>query len=280
MAQHTFAGGWLRRIYEVTPAEPLHTADPRHGIPEPADASTGAWAGPPILATDPAPYLVDGGYVDDWVVDTPGAVLDLTPYDHNDGYGGANYADGPTVYASNPGDLAYQAASAHAHGSDYGSSRASSYDQPPMQAWDERYISTRFEGVGPVGDLIPTLAGGGQRGLNGLSVNNPPMDSYDGRGYRWGWIEQFMVDRKMYDGQRVHDERFNTPNVAEYEMNGTVPEDAGAYNSPFDTMARIITNVNQRPLLRRTPPPIDQSLIDDAEYAEDSPYYSDSWVVG
>lgn len=278
---YSFGGGWLRKQFQVTPPELLHTADDRHAINEPGDPTVGAWAGPPILATDPAPYLADAGYVDVWVVDTPGSVMDLTPWDHEQGYGGPNFGEGFTGPTGvTPGDLAYQNASARAHGTDYGSARKSSYDVPPMQAWDERYVSTRIEGVGPVGDLIPTLAGGGQRGLNGLSVNNPALESYEGKGYRWGWIEQFMVDRKFYEGQRVHDERLNLPNVAEFETDAPVPEGAGAYNSPFDVMARAITTVNQRPMVRRLPPPIDQSITDDAEFAEESPYYSDSWVVG
>jgi hypothetical protein len=275
----SLSGGWLRRAWDSTPLEKLHTADPAHSVAEPADPTVGAWGAPPIQSTSPAPYLYDDqGFSDTWVADTTGMVMDTTPLGPEHGYGGRNYPDGPAT-PFNPGDLAYQQASAAAHWEDHGASRAYAYDVPPFQASDEVYWTARIEGLGSeVGDAIPALAGGGQRGLNGLSVNNPPLEMYGGKGMRNGWVEQAGVMRRMYDGERVHDERFNEPNVAAIGQNVPVPKGAGAYNSPFADLARAITNVNQTPLMRRTPPPIDQASMDDGQ---DSAYagYSDNWVM-
>lgn len=279
----TFAGGWLNKQFQVTPPELLHTVDPSHATPTPGDPTVGAYGAPAILGTDPAPYVADQVTVYEevpWVVNTSGGPLDMTPEGHDQGNVLKNFTEGFTAPGgAAPGDVDYARASAVAHGTDYGASRERNYEVPPFQASDERYEGFRIEGMGPVGDLIPTLAGGGQRGLNGLSVNNPGLPMYDGRGYRYGWTEWNRVDRKMYDPTRVHDERLNLPNVADLEANNPVPAGAGAYNSPFASMARAITDIQQKPLMRRQPPPVEQSIMTDGEPSYD-PYYSDSWVVG
>lgn len=246
-----------------------------HATPTPGDPTVGGWSGPGILGDDPAPYIYEDV---DFVVQTDGTMLDFTPVDHGDGYAGGNYRDDfTTPYGVNPADVAYANVTGYAHGTDYGSSRKSSYDVPPFQAHDERYLSTRFEGVGQI--ELPTIVGGQQRGLNGSAVNNPPLEMYGGRGYRYGWVEQSWVDRKMYDPTRTHDERMVLPNVATVGANQPVPSAAGPYNSPFDSLARIIRNVQQKPTLRRQPPPINESITDDGSfpgYADESP----DWVVG
>lgn len=271
-----FSGSWLRSNFMVDPPTPLHQADPSHATPEPADPTIGAWSGPPILATDPAPYIL--GESVPWVVDTDGLVLDYTPDDHEDGYGSENYGESFTMPwdGGAPADVEQARASGYAHGTDYGSSRKSNYDTPPFQAADERYLSWRFDGFGPV--ELPALAGGGQRGLNSYAVNNPPLESYGGQGYRFGWVEQFAVDRKMYDPTRVNDERLIQPNTATEIDNQPVPGDPGPYNVPFNSLARILTTVNQKPMMRRQPPAMDQSIMTDGT---DDVYDSDNdWVIG
>lgn len=282
MAGRTFAGGWLRKTFQTTPPELLHTADPDHGRVTPGDPTVGAYGAPPIVSTDPAPYLPEVQYQEvPWVVSTTGGFVNQTPDNHDSGLPLENFTEGfTTPGGAAPGDVDMQRASALAHGTDYGASRELNSDIPPFQASDERWIGDRFESFGPVGDLIPTIAGGGGRGLNGLTVNNPPDDSYQGRGYRYGWVEQTWVDRKMYDPTRVHDERLNLPNVADFETNNPPPVGAGPYNSPWDSMARPITNIAQRPLMRRQPPPVDQSIMEDGNATAYDPYYSDAWVVG
>lgn len=271
-----YRGSWLDASWRREPIEKLHTADPAHARPTPGDPTTGGWSGPPILDTDPAPYIVDPDGVGDWVVQTDGLVLDYTPDGHDHGYASENYRDShTTAYDVNPADVEYARASAAAHGDNYGASRKATYDTPPFQAFDERYISTRFEGV-PQFEL-PGIVGGGQRGMNGSAVNNPPLEMYGGEGFRRGWVEQSWVDRKMYDPQRIHDERLVLPNVATTERNANAVKDAGPYNSPFDSLARIITNVQQKPTMRRQPPPITEDITTDASDPDDA--YEGDWVL-
>ena len=57
-----------------------------------------------------------------------------------------------------------------------------------------------------------------------------------------------------------------------------VPSTSG---SPFATLARSITNISQRPQIRREPPSISESLLDDGSdegYAYDS--QPGDWVAG
>lgn len=271
------SGSWLKNNFMVDPPTPLHQADPSHATPEPGDPTQGAWSGPPILHEDPAPYLV--GESVPWVVDTDGLVLDLSEWgDHETGYDSENFTESFTQPwdGGAPADVAQARASAAAHGHNLGAARAHVYDTPPFQAYDERYLSQRIEGFGPI--ELPTLAGGGQRGLNSYPVNNPALESYGGKGFRFGFTEQFTVDRKMYDPERVHDERLIIPNTATSIDDQPVPGDPGPYNVPFSSLSRIIANVNQKPLMRRQPPPIDQSIMQDGT---EGLYDADTdWVIG
>lgn len=276
MATGRVSGSWLAQNFSVDPPTPLHQADPAHFTPEPADPTRGAWQGPAILNDDPAPYLV--GESVPFVVDTDGLVLDHTPVDHWDGYESENYREHFTEAsdAGAPADVAYGRASWVAHATDYGAARRATYAALPFQAADERYLSYRFEGLGPI--ELPALAGGGQRGLNSYAVNNPPDESYGGAGYRRGWVEQFAVDRKMYDPTRVTDERLITPNTVTVIGDQPVPAEPGPYNGPFSSLARIIANVNQKPMMRRQPPAMDQSVMVDG--SEDLYDANSEWVMG
>jgi hypothetical protein len=271
------SGSWLRQNFMVDPPTPLHQADPAHAVSEPGDPTVGAWSGPPILDTDPAPYLI--GESVPFVVDTDGLVLDYTVWgDHEDGYASENYGESFTMPYDGgaPADVQQAHASGYAHTRDYGAARKHVYDTPPFQATDERYLGWYEEGFGPV--ELPALAGGGQRGLNSYGVNNPGMDSYGGHGYRFGWTEKMAVDRKMYDPVRINDERLIQPNTATEIDDQPVPGDAGPYNPPFTSLARIIATVNQKPMMRRQPPAMDQSIMTDGT---DDTYDADNdWVIG
>jgi len=258
------------------PPELLHQAGADHFEPEPADPTVGAWSGPAILGQDPAPYLV--GESVPWIVDTDGLTIDTSPYDHEEGHDSENYGESFTMPwdAGAPADVAQAQASSRAHGADYGASRSLNYSAPPFQAYDERYLSERIEGFGPV--ELPQLVGGGMRGLNSYGVNNPPLESYGGQGFRYGYTEQFAVDRKMYDPERINDDRMYTVNTATVLDDQPVPENAGAYNAPFSSLARIIANVNQKPMMRRQPPAMDQSVMTDG--SEDLYDAESEWVIG
>lgn len=256
-------GAWKSRrtgaYVDLPPALPR--IDPAHAANTPGDPTIGAWGAPSVDTVDPepAPYIFEQV---DWVAnDAGGLVLDVTPTDHAEGMPAVAYRDGPTVGAVNPGDVDQLAASAAAHGRDFGSDRASTYGAPPVQAADERYWSTRFEGVGPVA-VAP-------------QVFKPTDDSYP-EGFRPGYVEQFGVDRKLYVGERVHDMRILTPNLPYVETDAPVPADPGPYNSPFSSLARAITNVNARPMMRREAPAVDQDTISDGTDEQ----YADAYSAG
>lgn len=263
------AWGRARTGAYVDLPEPLPRVDPRHGQNTTDDPTLGSWGAPSVDVVDPeaATYIYE--QVDYVATDVGGLVLDVTPATHAEGIVGENFADGFTVGAVNPGDVAYLAASAAAHGRDYGGDRASTYGAPPLQAHDERYESVRFDGVGPV-QLNPQVF---TRGLNGLADNNPD-------GFRLGHIEQHWVDRKLYVGERVHDFRILTPNTPYVETDSAPPADASVYNSPFSSLARMVTTVNQRPMIRREAPPASQGdVTDGTESLYTDPYSAGSeWV--
>lgn len=261
------SGAWKGRrtgAYVDLP-QALPRVDPAHASNTPADPTIGAWGAPSVAAveSDPAPYLWEQV---DWVANGgDGLVLDVTPADHAEGGPTVAYRSGFTVGAVNPGDVDQQAASAAAHGRDFGSDRASTYGAPPTQFADERYESARFEGVGPV-SLAPQVF---TRGLNGLADNNPD-------GFRPGYVEQNWVDRKFAVGERVHDMRILTPDLPFVDTDAPPPADPGAYNSPFSSLARMVTSVNQRPMIRREAPPVDQDVISDGSGAG----YGDAYAAG
>lgn len=236
-----FTGAWRQRQFSVDPLEKLHTAGADH-VQDRSDPNP-TWDAPGDL--DQVPEYMSGEYPEnpDWLfADTPGVVMDVTNYQTH---------DAPSSPRTAP---------------DEGASRENNFAAPVLQSHDERYLSTRFEGIAtsPVNDLQL------RRGLNADPVNNPD-------GFRLGWVEQTMVDRKMYDPERVHDRRLLTPNTA--TVDADQPGQPVPFGNPFSALARAITNVNQRPMIRREPPPIDQSVIvDGTEDLYDA--HETDWVAG
>ena len=252
-----FSNAWLSRQFSVDPDERLHTADEAHSRRGHGQDPNPSWE----MTVDPdqtPEYLADYPEMDWLVADTPGFVLDTTPVDHNDGAGVKPYAN----------DVASQSGAYAASSNDRGSDEKHVFNVPPFQDATTRYVSSRFEGIGTYGVSDTAL----KRGLNSLPENNPD-------GFRRGWVEQQFVDRKMYDPERIHDRRLNTLNVAAVATDQPVPEDAGNYNSPFSSLARMMRTVNQKPMIRREPPPISESVVTDGE--EDMyDATSGEWVVG
>lgn len=236
-----FTGAWRQKQFSVDPLEKLHTVGAEH-IEDRNDPNP-TWESPGDL--DQVPEYISGEYPEDpdWLfADTPGVVLDVTDYDTH---------EAPRSPRTAP---------------DEGASRENNFAPPVLQARDERYLSTRFEGLAssPVSDAAL------RRGLNADPINNPD-------GFRLGWVEQTMVDRKMYDPERVHDRRLLTPNTAAVDVNQ--PGQPVPWGNPFASLARAITNVNQRPMIRREPPPIDQSEISDGSEETYDAHETD-WVAG
>jgi hypothetical protein len=254
-----FGGAWMRKQFSVDPDELLHTADPAHGTPGHGDDPNPVWQMEIPEERMTPEFMADYGDMNWLVADTNGLVLDTTPDTHSEGGGGAK---------SYPNEVQSQQGAYAASGADYGSADRHVFNVPPMQDSTTRYESRRFEGVDVYAPPVVAL----QRGLNALPENNPD-------GFRRGWVEQQYVDRKLYDPERIHDRRLNTLNVATVATNQPVPEGASVYNSPFASLARILTNINQKPMVRREPPPISESVVTDGE---ESMYDANSgdWVVG
>lgn len=250
-----YTGAWKRTAgYYFVPDEGrVHTADPAHAITDAPD---------PIAFVYTAPLGID--YTDEaiseypgmeWVTDTPGLVLDMTPRQHEGGDTGRVFADDPTMLAD----------SGARHGVDYGAARAHNYVPADTRAANETFDHERFEV--PLSTAIdPTAL---QRGLNGLALNNPD-------GYRPGHNEWFRPNRKFLIGERRHDHRPLTPNTA---TTGTDrPPVPTQYGTPFAAWARAITNVNATPVQRREPEGISQAITADLSHAGDA--YVTDWVVG
>jgi len=196
-------------------------------------------------------------FATDRVLDTGGIELDQTDYqNHNVGYdwgldhtrvvdfddpGGADWDNRKKVY--------------RAHAKDQGASRAQNFGQPLTQFADEHYHFFRWPGYdASQADNIPALAGGGGRGLNAASTNNPPLEMYDGQGFRPGVTETEYPERKL--AVRImqrQDARPWTPNLAYVETAAPPARKEGAPLNPFGNLARVITSVSKRALTRRSP---------------------------
>lgn len=250
------SGTWRDTALYYTAPSPLHVADPRH-------AKTGHEPGPGDYAfqAPPYPYMPPQGREDfgsQEVIDTRGLQIDTTNYiGHEDGsVGGLYYTRVPDFDDPGGADWDLLEHSHAAHNTDQGASRRQNYSQKVLQFPDEKYLAFRIPGLGvEAGDPIPAEAGGGQRGLNGLSVNNPPLESYLGKGFWPGTTEQLVVDRKFQ--ARViqrNDERAQTPNLPYFEANAPAPRPGNQSVTPFSALQRMIRSVAKIPLQRRVPP--------------------------
>lgn len=236
----SFTGAWRAKQFYVDPYERLHTAGADH-VKDATDPNP-TWDAPGDLDQIPE-YATE--YPDaDWLfADTGGVIIDMTDYQTH---------DAPTSPLSAPNE---------------GAARQGVFSPPVLQSHDERYLAPRFESISesPVSDAAL------RRGLNADPINNPD-------GFRLGWVNQTFVDRKMYDPERVHDRRLLTPNVASVDTDQ--PGQPVPFGNPFRALARAMTTVNQRPMIRREPPTIDESVVTDgSEDTYDAGLYPD-WVAG
>jgi hypothetical protein len=259
---------WRERQFYTDAPERLHQAAPEHAITDTPDPYAVTYRAPGEL--DPPEWLSE--YPDaEWIILDPesNAPIDTTPWSHEVGYPSENYPDEVTMAA----------ASSAAHSEDYGSDRLGTFDVGPLNMWDEARVGTEFEGFGPT-PINPIT---NVRGLNSNPANNPPDDSYGPMGYRPGWHRDWWGDagRKLYYGRReTHDQRWLLPDTATVDPGQLAPRDGKPYTSTFDSLARAITNIWQRPMMRREPPPIEDTVITDGSedtYAAD---FSDIWVAG
>lgn len=254
MAQ-TISGMWLRNAYKDPLQAILHTADPSHTEPGQVAQTTVVHDAPELTAVSDIGQYPGA----EWVGTEPGLVLNRTPW--NDHTQGAPAEAFPT-------DLEAQTVNSEAHDVDQGGTAQANYYPLPLQFPDEKYVATRFEGLDsqPINDVAL------RRGLNGDPANNPD-------GFRRGFDSYHFVYRKFAVptwGQRMHDMHVLTPNTATPIPDQ--PPGTTQYGSPFSAQARSITNLWSPPMMRRTPPPIDQAVIVDG--SESLYPATDDWVVG
>lgn len=236
----TFTGGWRARQFSVDPYQELHTAGADHAKDSKDPNPT--WITPGDL--DQVPNFITEDYPepDYFFAETNGVALDNTDYQSHEA------PDSPMV------------------ATDQGASKEAMFEPPLLQAHDERYLSARFEGLGTSQVNDAQL----RRGLNADPINNPD-------GFRFGWVNQTFVDRKLYDAERIHDRRMNLVNTADTVADQ--PAQPVPFGNPFAAMGRMITSVSQKPMIRRQPVPIDESTVSDG--SEDTYDASETdWVVG
>jgi hypothetical protein len=207
------------------------------------------------------------------VPDIHGQQIDTTPDTHEQVRWGLAHTRVPDLDEPGGADWDILKDTHAAHNRDLGASKKQNYSAPMFHFNDERYLFFRIPGLGvEAGDPIPSLAGGGQRGLNGLSVNNPPLESYLGKGFWPGHTEQAVVDRKFRARiiQR-HDERAQTPNLPYFEANAPAPRPGNQSTTPFTALQRMIGSVSKIALQRRTPPVPGDIQAETAREDADSP---------
>jgi hypothetical protein len=249
------SGTWRDTAIYYDKPSPLHVADPRH-------ARIGHEPGPQAYGyqAPPYPYAKPRGREDfgsQELIDTRGLQIDNSTYTHDDGrQWGVSYQnlEDVTIAGGNDWDLLQK--TNVDHGKDSGASRKQNYSEKAPQFYDEQYLFFRVPGMGvEATDAIPPLAGGGGRGLTGQSVNNPPLESYLGRGFWPGHTEQAVVNRKF--AARViqrNDERAQTPNLPYFEANSPAPRPGNQSVTPFSALQRMVGSVSKIALARRTPP--------------------------
>lgn len=249
------SGAWKDVTTSFSVPTPLHVADPRH-------ARRGHEPGPQEYAHEAPPYPYTPPYgKEDFgsqeVPDIRGLQIDTTPIDHAEGMDvGIAFTRVPDLDEPGGADWDILARTHATHNLDKGASKKQNYSERVLEFYDEKYLFFRIPGLGPEAtDPIPALAGGGQRGLNGLSINNPPDDSYLGRGFWPGTTEQWVVDRKFQ--ARViqrNDERAQSVNLPFFEPNAPPPRPGNVNTTPFTSLQRMVSKVMQLPMPRRTPP--------------------------
>lgn len=254
-----YSTAFASATYTDPAARVVHVADPDHANRNEPDPNP-VWQAPPLAEVGAV-----GEYPgSEWLLTGGGVELDMTPDGHDGG-------DALPAYGT---QRAAQAASGQAHGTDYGGSTRANWAAPMPRFVDERQDYVRIAGTGP-GDYVGVDPVALQRGRNALAENNP-------EGYRAGEVHWERTERRFAIGERVHDQRVLHLNVAE-GGGSNVPAKGGRYTSPFDSLARAITNVASRPQIRREPQGLSDDVLSDG--ALDSYNLAPSasvgeWVVG
>jgi hypothetical protein len=273
-------GEWLRRAqFRSAQFSEPDLVDPAHAQPGQADdpRMTAVTDAPAYYPVAPSEQFVDT----EFVMLSQHVPTDRTPNRSTDG--GPRSADTPTPAPSHQIDLGA----------------------------DERYqtqVTETFVFTGPRGDRYTRTEEDGlpspyegttgdtqlRRGLNSYDVNNGPSgralawetgDSYLGRAWRRGYYHRYWVEHDIAIPPRFHDYRIVSPNVASRVTDIPPPDaDGGPYNSPFSSLARAVRNQFSRPMIRREPEPMSESVSYDGTTDGAPPGGAvlpvNDWVVG
>lgn len=169
-----FTGAWKLAASYQADERVTHVADPAHAQTGPDDSIQATTYQAPAML-DPGPVGAYPGM--EFVVDTPGTVIDTTDYDSHE-----------------RDDV------------DRGAAVSGVFGPPMTRFSDETYTTERFE-TPTVPDVSPVAL---QRGRNGLTENNPD-------GFRLGWVERYWENRKFPVGERVHDHRIIFPDLPQFD---------------------------------------------------------------
>jgi hypothetical protein len=266
-------GEWLRRAqFRSAQFSDPDIVDPRHSTPgHEDDPRTEA------VTDAPAYYEVaPSGLIDsDYVMLSTNTTIDQTPRRHDAGSAGdADVAAPDPAHQRNEGAVRYET-----------QSRGDTFTF--TGALGDRYWRTEDEGfdspyAGTTGDTQL------RRGLNSYGENNGPSgraaawetgDSYLGRAWRRGYYHRYWVEHDIAIPPRFHDYRIVSPNTAA-RVTDIPPPDAGGspYASPFSSLARAVRNQFARPMVRREPEPMSESVATDGVTADVIPLQD--WIVG
>lgn len=240
-----YTNNWLRSQLQ-TQANPtkLPAPDPAHG-----QAQTD-----PYPSLHQAPPGADYGDTDfpNVVDQAPGLPLDTPPDSHDVPH---------AAFGTYHSQLERQQASIRAHDGtrDRGYVRQQ-YREPAFQDDTTRYLESSWEGSGSPAPNPVVL----QRGINSLEANNPPIDGYDGPGFRRGVPRRSrvpFVDRKNFINQRVHTAQQLLARQIKVPQQQPAQDGAWGRTSPFASMARPMDTIAVRPALFHAPPSLTDQII-------------------
>ncbi len=232
MSDWGYTGNWQRTQFYSVPG-PEHIIDPAHDVPGQKPEQAVDWTSPPLSLPPAVDVYTDD--TDDAVVVSEGLVLDQTDaHDH---------------------------LSAGDHETDLGSPRANHWNEPPIKGPGERYEARQWEDFGPENMQVTEEAL--RQGTNSAPQNNPPLEMYFGKGFRYGTREFYergrnrkYLSRVIRTDHGVHPLRPNTAHVpppSHYER--AVPL--------WKSFARMVDKVEKKTMIRRTPPAIGEVVVDD-----------------
>lgn len=268
----TYSGTWKSRArYFVTP-QAHHLADPAHMEQgQQDDPGLYATTAPPADLPRTDEYFGYEGFQGN-PLDTPGETIYQDPVDHDIGI------EVP-VQRTTVADLDFPGEadadmirlSAPQHSIDYGGPALRNRGFRGMFKYDEIYSRPIWDGYGSSASDVTEEAL--RRGINAEPQNNPPLEMYDGEGWRRGnyQFDDGARNRKM--GVRIiqsHDARWFMENLAYAPTDQPAPHPANPTTSPFSSLGRAIKRVQQQPMLRRMPESPSETVMTDGTEEENT----------